>query len=228
MVRAAPTGLVSGVKTFCSGAGGLQRALVLARDADRPPLLAYVDLGATASRSTATWFRGAGTAGLREPPRAFHGAPVFALLGGPGELCASRGSDATPSARPRAGRGWPTLRRPRRSGRSAAGAHRRATWRPWPSAASTRSPTIDPRLAGGGARERTLTGASTARGFGAPARGDGPTPPGAARRGRRGPAARGRCAGGALDRARRDLGFSCSSIASTRCCARPALSAVDR
>jgi len=49
-----------GVKTFCSGATGLDRALVLARGPiQRPPLLAYVDLSEGVKVDT-TWFKAAG------------------------------------------------------------------------------------------------------------------------------------------------------------------------
>src|SRR5215203_455098 len=49
-----------GVKTFCSGATGLDRAPVLVRGpAPGPPLLAYVDLSRGLEVDTA-WFKGAG------------------------------------------------------------------------------------------------------------------------------------------------------------------------
>lgn len=79
--------VVTGVKTFCSGAGGLDRALVLVRDGDRsgPPLLAYVDLsaGVTVDRS---WFRGAGMRASESHRVVFDRAHVVAVLGGPGEI----------------------------------------------------------------------------------------------------------------------------------------------
>lgn len=76
-----------GVKTFCSGAGGLQRALVLARGPDRagPPRLAYVDLadGVEVDRS---WYRGMGLRASESHRVVFHDARVLAVLGEPGEL----------------------------------------------------------------------------------------------------------------------------------------------
>src|SRR5215211_1698049 len=53
---------VSGVKTFCSGSTGLDRAVVLVCGEDGPPgppLVAYVDLSEGAETDT-TWFRGYG------------------------------------------------------------------------------------------------------------------------------------------------------------------------
>ena len=60
--RPAARATVSGVKTFCSGAGGLQRALVLVRHAPPGPrLAAWLDLtGAGDVEIDRTWFRGAG------------------------------------------------------------------------------------------------------------------------------------------------------------------------
>lgn len=89
-----PAGLVlRGAKVFCSGAGGLQRALVLARDArgeaGGPPLAAWIDV---ADRERVevdeTWFRGQGLRASVSHRVAFHDAPVIALLGGPGALSA--------------------------------------------------------------------------------------------------------------------------------------------
>ncbi|HEV7773754.1 MAG TPA: hypothetical protein VGO48_10755 [Conexibacter sp.] len=89
-VHAAPGGLVlRGVKVFCSGAGGLQRALVLARDAasDGPPLAAWVDVGdRDLVEVDPTWFRGAGLRASVSHRVVFHDASVIALLGGPGAL----------------------------------------------------------------------------------------------------------------------------------------------
>lgn len=77
---------VEGVKTFCSGSTGLQRALVAVRDAEGsgPPLLVYVDLeDAEVDRG---WFRGSGMRASESHRVVFHGSPVLAVLGGPGEL----------------------------------------------------------------------------------------------------------------------------------------------
>src|SRR5829696_4449036 len=75
-----------GVKTFCSGATGLDRALVLARGPiQRPPLLAYVDLSESVKVDTA-WFKAAGMRASESHRVVFEGAPVRAVLGEPGEL----------------------------------------------------------------------------------------------------------------------------------------------
>ena len=77
---------LSGVKTFCSGSTGLDRALVLVRgDTLGPPLLAYVDLSSGVKVDTA-WFRGAGMRASESHRVVFDGAPVLAVLGEPGEL----------------------------------------------------------------------------------------------------------------------------------------------
>ena len=75
---------------------------------------------------------------LREPPRALpRRAACTRCSAVPTSCCASRGSDATPSARPRAGRASPTRRAPRRSRRSRRGRSPATTWPRWPWAAST-------------------------------------------------------------------------------------------
>src|SRR5215207_4053434 len=75
-----------GVKAFCSGATGLDRALILARDStQRPPLLAYVDLSEGVKVDTA-WFKAAGMRASESHRVVFEGAPVLAVLGEPGEL----------------------------------------------------------------------------------------------------------------------------------------------
>jgi alkylation response protein AidB-like acyl-CoA dehydrogenase len=77
---------LSGVKTFCSGATGLDRALVLVRGAAQgAPLLAYVDLSEGVNVDTA-WFRGAGMRASESHRVVFEGTPVLAVLGEPGEL----------------------------------------------------------------------------------------------------------------------------------------------
>lgn len=77
---------LEGVKVLCSGAGGLDRALVLARgDEPGAPLLAYVDLssGVHVDRG---WYSGAGMRASESHRVAFDGAAVLAVLGTPGEL----------------------------------------------------------------------------------------------------------------------------------------------
>jgi alkylation response protein AidB-like acyl-CoA dehydrogenase len=80
--------VLTGVKTFCSGAGGLDRALVLARDPDvKPPIAVWVDLTV---RGTITvdesWYRGAGLRASVSHRVVFKGAPVLARFGPPGAL----------------------------------------------------------------------------------------------------------------------------------------------
>lgn len=75
---------LTGVKTFCSGAGGLHRALVVAREGtDRR--LAYVDLseGVQIDRG---WYRGAGLRASESHRVEFERARVLDLVGGPDEL----------------------------------------------------------------------------------------------------------------------------------------------
>jgi hypothetical protein len=75
--------VVRGVKTFCSGAGGLQRAFVLVRgDGDSAPVrLAYVDLKRTVVDDT--WFRGAGMRSSASHRVTFDGARVLWLAAEP-------------------------------------------------------------------------------------------------------------------------------------------------
>ena len=81
--------LIEGVKTFCSGATGLDRALVAVRSPEEtrpgPPLLAYVDLSHGAEIDP-TWFRGSGMRSSESHRVVFEGTPVLAVLGEPGEL----------------------------------------------------------------------------------------------------------------------------------------------
>lgn len=77
---------MEGVKTFCSGSTGLDRAIVLVRGPQAgPPLLAYVDLsrGVEVDRG---WFRGAGMRSSESHRVVFRGAKVLAVLGEPGEI----------------------------------------------------------------------------------------------------------------------------------------------
>ena len=88
LVETAGGPVLNGVKTFCSGSTGLDRALVAVRGVDGepgPPLLAYVDLseGIVVDR---TWFRGYGMRSSESHRVVFEGARVLAVLGVPGEL----------------------------------------------------------------------------------------------------------------------------------------------
>jgi alkylation response protein AidB-like acyl-CoA dehydrogenase len=77
--------VLRGVKTFCSGAGGVQRALVLARDEQGARRVAYVD----ASRDLQIdrdWYRASGLRASESHRVEFHDAPVLATLGGENEL----------------------------------------------------------------------------------------------------------------------------------------------
>lgn len=80
--------VLTGVKTFCSGAGGLHRALVLARDPDAPaPAAVWVDLTDPATVAIDDrWFGGAGMRASVSHRVIFDGAPVLARFGGPGAL----------------------------------------------------------------------------------------------------------------------------------------------
>jgi len=79
--------VLDGVKTFCSGAGGLHRAFVLVRGPqDTAPLrLAYVDLEHDAEVD-ATWFGGAGMRGSASHRVVFHGARALWVADEPGAL----------------------------------------------------------------------------------------------------------------------------------------------
>jgi alkylation response protein AidB-like acyl-CoA dehydrogenase len=78
--------VIEGVKTFCSGATGLDRALVLVRGREKgPPLVVYIGFseGVEIDRS---WYRGAGMRSSESHRVIFHETPVLAVLGEPGEL----------------------------------------------------------------------------------------------------------------------------------------------
>lgn len=87
--RLGTDGRVRGTKLFCSGAGGIHRALVTVRggSGDEPPLLAYLDVregdGVEIDRS---WFNGAGMRASESHRVTFDGVEPLALLGEPGEL----------------------------------------------------------------------------------------------------------------------------------------------
>jgi hypothetical protein len=81
-----------GVKTFCSGAGGLHRALVLARDqtaADAPPgpVSAWVDVTDPRRVEIDTrWYRSHGLVASVSHRVVFHDTPVLARLGPNGAI----------------------------------------------------------------------------------------------------------------------------------------------
>jgi alkylation response protein AidB-like acyl-CoA dehydrogenase len=79
-----------GVKTFCSGAGGLHRALVLARNCQGgPPVSVWIDLtDAARVEVDATWYRGSGLRASVSHRVVFHDAPVLARFGEAGSLSA--------------------------------------------------------------------------------------------------------------------------------------------
>ncbi len=89
LVRDGEETFIEGVKTYCSGSTGLDRALVAVRPPEGgppgPPLLAYVDLagGLEIDRS---WYKGSGMRASESHRVIFHRAPALAVLGGPGEL----------------------------------------------------------------------------------------------------------------------------------------------
>jgi alkylation response protein AidB-like acyl-CoA dehydrogenase len=81
--------VLEGVKTFCSGSTGLDRALVAVRGTDGapgPPLLTYVDLESGGIEVDRSWFRGFGMRSSESHRVIFRSARVLAILGEPGEL----------------------------------------------------------------------------------------------------------------------------------------------
>jgi alkylation response protein AidB-like acyl-CoA dehydrogenase len=84
--RAADGGLLlHGVKTFCSGAGGVQRALVVAREDGGARRLAYVDT-AGGLRIDRAWYRAYGLRASESHRVLFERVPVLAVLGAENEL----------------------------------------------------------------------------------------------------------------------------------------------
>lgn len=81
--------VLDGDKTFCSGAGGLHRAFVLARGPhdDAPLRLAYVDLGAGVTVDEG-WFAGAGMRASVSHRVSFRGATVLWVADEPRALLA--------------------------------------------------------------------------------------------------------------------------------------------
>ena len=78
---------VRGVKTFCSGAGGLQRAAVIVRDpAADSSALVWLDLDDSGVEIDRTWYRAAGLVASESHRVIFHDVPVSARLGPPGAI----------------------------------------------------------------------------------------------------------------------------------------------
>jgi alkylation response protein AidB-like acyl-CoA dehydrogenase len=76
---------LTGVKTFCSGAGGVQRALIVARDERDAKRIAYVD-ATRGLKLDRDWYRASGLRASESHRVEFDHAPVLALLGGPDEI----------------------------------------------------------------------------------------------------------------------------------------------
>jgi hypothetical protein len=87
--RLAETGaglVLRGVKTFCSGAGGVDAAMVMVgNDEGELPALVLLDCGAEVEVDRG-WYRAAGLRASESHRVVFHDAPITAVLGGPGEL----------------------------------------------------------------------------------------------------------------------------------------------
>ncbi|HEX3693517.1 MAG TPA: acyl-CoA dehydrogenase family protein [Solirubrobacteraceae bacterium] len=77
--------VLRGVKTFCSGAGGVQRALVVAADGEGSRRLVYLDPTSHVSIDR-DWYRASGLRSSESHRIEFRDTPVLALLGGAGEL----------------------------------------------------------------------------------------------------------------------------------------------
>lgn len=83
-----PREVLTGVKTFCSGAGGLDRALVLARNPELgPPLSVWIDLTeADHVEIDRSWYRARGLVASESHRVVFKDAPVLARLGPAGAI----------------------------------------------------------------------------------------------------------------------------------------------
>jgi alkylation response protein AidB-like acyl-CoA dehydrogenase len=77
--------VLRGTKVFCSGAGGVHRALVVARDHHGGRRLAYIDAG-TGLHIDREWYRASGLRASESHRVVFADTPVLALLGGVDEL----------------------------------------------------------------------------------------------------------------------------------------------
>ncbi len=77
---------MNGVKTFCSGAGGVQRALVIARDERGARRLAYADVARHGVWLDRGWYRASGLRSSESHRVEFHDTPVLAILGDEDEI----------------------------------------------------------------------------------------------------------------------------------------------
>jgi alkylation response protein AidB-like acyl-CoA dehydrogenase len=81
--------VLRGVKTFCSGAGGLQRALVLARGEDGgAPISTWIDLEDSRVSIDTSWYRSHGLRASVSHRVIFDDVPVLAQLGPRGAIAA--------------------------------------------------------------------------------------------------------------------------------------------
>jgi hypothetical protein len=78
--------VLRGVKVFCSGAGGVHRPLVVARDAAGDRRLVLVDATPTGLEVDRDWYRGSGLRSSESHRVVFADTPVLAVLGGANEL----------------------------------------------------------------------------------------------------------------------------------------------
>lgn len=130
IVETAAGAVLRGAKTYCSGAGGVDAALVVVGDDDGlAPHLVLVECDETFAVDR-DWYRGAGMRASESHRVNFRDTPVVAVLGEPGSSGASPGSRATRCAPPPAGPGWSTPPPTRRSPTSppAAPASRSRSW----------------------------------------------------------------------------------------------------
>lgn len=91
LVHSGEATFIDGVKTYCSGSTGLDRALVAVRPPEdappSPPRLAYVDISESEGLEIdRDWYKGFGMRSAVSHRVIFNRTPVLAMLGEPGEL----------------------------------------------------------------------------------------------------------------------------------------------
>ena len=88
VVRRGRSEVLRGVKTFCSGAGGLDRALVLGRaEQGGPPVAVWIDVSDSRRVTVdASWYRSFGLRASVSHRVEFDDAPILARLGPPGAI----------------------------------------------------------------------------------------------------------------------------------------------